>query len=44
MRRIGVWVIGRAKNSARRWRRFVEKVIRAGFEPHRVIGSPSRFA
>jgi hypothetical protein len=40
---MGEWAIGRAKNSARRERRFVEKAIRAGFEPRRVIGSPSRF-
>ena len=45
-RRIGVWAyrrngrngrIGRAKNSARQWRRSVQKVIRAGFEPRRGV-------
>ena len=35
---------GRAKNSARGEHRFVERVIRAGFEPRRVIGAPSRLA
>jgi hypothetical protein len=43
-RRRGELAIGRAKNSARRERRFVEKITRAGFEPRRVIGSTSRFA
>jgi hypothetical protein len=41
---IGVSAIGRAKNSARRGRRLLKRVTRAGFEPRRVIGSPSRFA